>query len=108
MSDWQNGRPPSGRIVEVDKEGQIVRVRAIWGRDGLRPHWESEDGDTLYSPSAFSRWREVVRCTCVHAAGAHMNTLRARGCRFCGCSFTGIEPAQSVGAGDPHVGKVTE
>ncbi len=56
---WQTGKPPNEQIVEVEDEGQIVRVRAVWGRDGLLPHWESEDRDTLWSPSAFDRWREV-------------------------------------------------
>ena len=57
--NWQTGKPPNERVVEVEDEGQIIRVRAIWGRDGILPHWESENRDRFYSPSAFRRWREV-------------------------------------------------
>ena len=56
---WQTGKPPNEKIVEVEDAGDIIRVRAVWGRDGMRPHWESEDRDTLWSPDAFARWREV-------------------------------------------------
>lgn len=62
MTDWQNSKPPNEHVVEVeDEDGTILRVRAIWGRDGLLPHWESEDRDTLWHPSVFKRWREVPR-----------------------------------------------
>lgn len=57
--DWQTGKPPNEKVVEVEADDAgIIRVRAIWGRDGTLPHWESEDGDSVWHPSAFSRWRE--------------------------------------------------
>lgn len=61
MTDWQTGKPPQGEVVEAEDDGQLVRVRAIYGdKDrGVLPHWESEDCDTLYAPSAFSRWRVI-------------------------------------------------
>ena len=55
--EWQTGKPPNEQVVEVEDGKRIIRVRAIWGRDGTLPHWESEDRDTLWHPSAFSRWR---------------------------------------------------
>lgn len=60
MQPWQTGKPPHGQVVEVEHEGRIIRVRAQWGRDGYRPHWESEDRDTHWSPAAFPRWRPCV------------------------------------------------
>lgn len=57
MSDWQTSKPPNEQLVEVEYNGQVIRVRAIWGRDGTRPHWEDEDKNRLWSPSAFNRWR---------------------------------------------------
>jgi hypothetical protein len=54
---WQTGKPPHQQVVEVEDDGRIIRVRAQWGRDGYLPHWESEDRDTLWRPSAFTRWR---------------------------------------------------
>jgi hypothetical protein len=57
--EWNYGKPPSDQIVEVEYKGAVIRVRAIWGRDGTLPHWESEDRDTLWSVSAFYRWRAI-------------------------------------------------
>ena len=54
---WETSKPPDDTLVEVEYEGAIIRVRAVWGRDGMLPHWESEDQDTLWRPSAFTRWR---------------------------------------------------
>jgi hypothetical protein len=56
---WQTGKPPHGVLVEVMDTDGIHRVRAVWGSDGVLPHWESEDRDALWSPSAFGKWREV-------------------------------------------------
>jgi hypothetical protein len=58
-ADWNIGPPPHRDLVEVFEDGQVLRVRAIWGSDGVLPHWESEDGDTLYDPSAFRFWRHI-------------------------------------------------
>jgi len=58
MKQWQAGKPPHKQIVEVeDEDGAIIRVRAIWGGDGYRPHWRSEDDNTHWDVSAFTRWR---------------------------------------------------
>jgi hypothetical protein len=57
---WRDGKPPNETIVEVEWEGEIVRVQAYYGRNGRLPHWESEDGDTMWITSAFNRWRPVA------------------------------------------------
>jgi hypothetical protein len=57
---WRSGKPPNEVVVEVkDRNGRALRARAIWGRDGVLPHWESEDRDTLWRPSEFRLWRPV-------------------------------------------------
>jgi hypothetical protein len=61
MSNWRTGKPPNEVVVEVMDGAEVIRVRAIWGRDGMLPHWESEDRDTLYRPSAFDKWRLPAR-----------------------------------------------
>jgi hypothetical protein len=59
---WERCKPPQGELVEArDNEGEIHRVRAVYGSDGVRPHWESEDGDTIWSPSAFPEWRRISK-----------------------------------------------
>jgi hypothetical protein len=62
IGPWETGRPPNGQLVYVEDIHGIIRVRAIYGdeRYGVRPHWESEDRDTLWHPSAFSRWRALA------------------------------------------------
>lgn len=61
MSKWQAGKPPNETLVEVEhKERGVIRARAIWGRDGTLPHWESEDRGILWSPNAFNRWRSIA------------------------------------------------
>lgn len=59
--EWQTIKPPNEKIVEVEYDNRIIRVKAIWGRDGIRAHWESEDGDLHWSVSAFTRWREITK-----------------------------------------------
>jgi hypothetical protein len=61
MSHWRTGKPPNEVVVEVMDGAEVIRVRAIWGRDGMLPHWESEDRDTLYRVSAFDKWRYPAR-----------------------------------------------
>lgn len=56
-AQWQTGKPPNEQVVEVKNGPKVIRVRAIWGRDGVLPHWESEDGDKMWGASAFTRWR---------------------------------------------------
>ena len=59
MSDWNRGKPPPDELVEVRDGARVIRVRARWGRDGMRPHWESQDGNTLWPPEAFREWRKI-------------------------------------------------
>ncbi len=63
MGTWQSRKPPNERVVEVKNGPDIIRVRAIWGRDGVLPHWESEDRNRLWGPSAFKQWRHVRAST---------------------------------------------
>lgn len=56
---WQTTKPPNEEIVEVQDGGRIIRVMAFYGRDGYRPHWRSEDGNTFWEPAAFTKWRPV-------------------------------------------------
>lgn len=57
---WQAGKPPHRQLVKVKDGRKVIRVRAIWGSDGTRPHWESEDRNTFWEPSAFSMWRPTT------------------------------------------------
>jgi hypothetical protein len=57
--NWQKGKPPNEEVVEVLDRDRIIRARAVWGRDGVLPHWESEDGNNHWSPSAFIQWRHA-------------------------------------------------
>ncbi len=60
VTSWQTGKPPNETLVEVEHDERgIIRVRSMWGRDGMLPHWESEDRGILWEPSAFARWREI-------------------------------------------------
>jgi len=59
MAKWETGKPPNEEVVEVKRGRQIIRVRAMWGRDGSLPHWEAEDRSVLWSPNTFTRWRRV-------------------------------------------------
>ena len=60
---WQTGRPPNEELVEVMLDGEIIRVRAFYGRDGWRPHWRSEDETTSWSVESFSAWRRIASST---------------------------------------------
>lgn len=59
VSKFTPARPPNGEIVEARLNGRIVRARAIYGdRDkGIRPHWESEDGNLLWAAEPPTAWR---------------------------------------------------
>lgn len=62
-NEWKSTLPPHDTLVEVETELGIIKVRAIW-RDlekGILPHWESEDGNTLYHLYSFNRWREISK-----------------------------------------------
>jgi hypothetical protein len=54
MSNWNTTPPPDGKWVEV-KDGKLAK--AVWGRDGVLPHWELEDG-TCVSARYYNKWRE--------------------------------------------------
>lgn len=56
---WNTGKPPNEKLVEVDLDGKIIRVKAFFGRDGYLPHWRSEDETKMWHPSTFSEWREI-------------------------------------------------
>jgi hypothetical protein len=58
VAKWQAGKPPNEQLVEVEDDGVIICVMAIWGRDGVRPHWATEDRSILWGPAAFRRWRK--------------------------------------------------
>lgn len=57
MSEWRYDKPPNEEVVIVEYKGKLIKVLAIWGRDGTLPHWESEGRNSHWHPSAFSRWR---------------------------------------------------
>ena len=62
MSDeWRYGRPPNEEIVEAQlfSNDSILRLKAIYGRDGTRPHWTSEDEKMCWSPQSVRRWRPI-------------------------------------------------
>lgn len=58
MAEWQFGKPPHDTFVTVELDGKLVRAKAVWGGDGYRPHWRTEDG-TCYPPETFSRWLPI-------------------------------------------------
>lgn len=57
---WNTGRPPNVEWVTVIcyNTGKEIKARAIYGSDGVRPHWEREDG-TLCEASAFKKWKPI-------------------------------------------------
>jgi len=58
MTEWQTGKPPNEVPVEVeDENGEIIVVKAFYGRDGYRPHWRALDDSVHWAPSAFRKWR---------------------------------------------------
>lgn len=61
--EWKSIPPPRDTLVEVETELGIIKVRAIWGNleKGILPHWESENGNTLYHPYSFKQWREISK-----------------------------------------------
>jgi len=54
-------KPPNERLVEVEYSGNTIKVRAIYGRDGVLPHWESEDGTKSWSPDFFTSWQYITK-----------------------------------------------
>lgn len=59
---WRFDTPPNEVLVEVDDPdhaGGVITAMAIFGRDGTRPHWRSEDGDKLWPAETFLRWRPL-------------------------------------------------
>ena len=44
MNDqWQTTTPPNETLVEVENEGEIIKVMAFYGRDGYRPPGEATE-----------------------------------------------------------------
>ena len=60
-SDWNTGRPPNEKLVEVEDGDKIIQVMAFFGRDGYRPHWTNEDRTKSWDVSAFRRWRPIAQ-----------------------------------------------
>jgi len=59
MSEWKTTFPPNETPVEVQlSDGEIITVRAIYGRDGCLPHWAACDSSAVWSHNRFVRWRE--------------------------------------------------
>ena len=56
---WTIAKPPYETRVEVEHEGQVIRVKAFFGRDGYRPHWRSEDETKTWPQSKFAAWRPI-------------------------------------------------
>jgi len=48
--------PPNEVTVLVKYEGKWIKGKAIWGRDGTRPHWELENGISI-EPKGIRQWR---------------------------------------------------
>ncbi len=58
-NQWKTSKPPNDTLVEVEHQGQVIRVKAFFGREGYHPSWQSEDGASSWHPSCFTRWREI-------------------------------------------------
>lgn len=59
MRSWNRGLPPSGTLVEVKCNGELIEVKAIYGKEGFRPHWRCVEDSRAWSISTFSKWRHV-------------------------------------------------
>tara|TARA_R110000868_G_scaffold14070_5_gene65617 strand:- start:1467 stop:1655 length:189 start_codon:yes stop_codon:yes gene_type:complete len=57
--EWNTSKPPNEILVEVEYDDKIIKVKAFYGRDGYRPHWQNEDESISWSVNAFKRWREI-------------------------------------------------
>jgi hypothetical protein len=59
-NDWINGvKPPNEEWVEVlSGSGEVQTAKAVYGRDGTLPHWETKDGLHCH-PSRFNSWRPI-------------------------------------------------
>ena len=65
----------TGVVVGFTRDPEIVRIQR---KDYKHPESFHE-----------SFWQVIaLDCECGHAVGAHMDTLHARGCRFCACERT--------------------
>ena len=59
MSDWETGKPPNEELVEVEVNGSSIEAMAIYGRDGVLPHWETQHGK--WPADKFRRWRRIEK-----------------------------------------------
>lgn len=55
--EWQTEHPPNETPVIVECNGVPIVVEAIYGRDGLKPHWRAVNNGMCWPPNAFSRWK---------------------------------------------------
>lgn len=55
---WRIDKPPNEVWVEVTDDTITTMAMAVYGRDGLRPHWRLCD-ETYASVTTFTKWREI-------------------------------------------------
>lgn len=62
MSDWNEGPPPHDVWVEArwrcDSGFVVFEAKAIYGSDGVLPHWQMRDG-SVCGPAMFKLWRHI-------------------------------------------------
>jgi len=59
---WIDDAPPNEKWVEVLDGQEILIAKAIYGRDGMLPHWKTKDGYHC-APDRFCKWREIKGTT---------------------------------------------
>ena len=56
---WNLSRPPNDVWIEAESpNGLTYTAKAVYGGDGVRAHWEFQDG-TCLEPDTFSKWRHI-------------------------------------------------
>ena len=57
---WQRGRPPQDVwvLARHPVDGIQEEVRAVYGKDGVRPHWVDRDGGQYFT-HAFTDWQPL-------------------------------------------------
>ena len=56
---WRTDKPPNETWVNVKRGDTTIEAKAIFGRDGMLPHWKLRDG-SLMSPWVFPFWQEIT------------------------------------------------
>lgn len=57
QNKWRKDRPPRRIPVEVEWQGGVIRVVAIYQPDQEQPAWRTLDGRRVWSSGFFERWR---------------------------------------------------